>query len=151
MCSTVCEVGVCVQPGWGEKPEGGGVYVLLCVVLAATQARLWFECHSQRRRRLGRFQQSRLVLKGLDDGCGNGTSLPGRQGSWFPLSPWEQAEVSQAVWERRDAQGWRTGCPGSSLGGAREGGRSGCLGGIRRKGLENRDKAFLQHLALFIS
>lgn len=41
-----------------------------------------------------------------------------------------------------------TGC---SLGGVGEEGRSGSLGGIRRKWLKNRDKAFLQHLALFIS
>lgn len=38
-----------------------------------------------------------------------------------------------------------------SLRGAGEEGRSGSLGGIRRKWLKNRDKAFLQHLALFIS
>lgn len=80
--STVCEVGVCVRPGWGVRPKGGGVHILLCVVFLATggfagHGRLWFGCHSQRWRHLGCFQQSWLVLKAMDDGRGNGTGLPG--------------------------------------------------------------------------
>lgn len=38
VCSTVCEVGVCVRPGWGVWLEGGGVRILLCVVLLALWA-----------------------------------------------------------------------------------------------------------------
>ena len=38
VCSTVCEVGVCVRPGWGVRLQGGGVHVLLCVVFLASQA-----------------------------------------------------------------------------------------------------------------
>ena len=38
VCSPVCEVGVCVRPGWGVRPKGGGVHVLLCVVFLGLQA-----------------------------------------------------------------------------------------------------------------
>ena len=53
--------------------------------------------------------------------------------------------MSQAVWERRAAQGWRQ--PGRGLGGRPEWASS----GSKEKRLGNPDKALLQHLALFIS
>lgn len=153
VCSSVCEVGVCVRPGWGVRPEGGGVHILLCVVLLAlwdAEALVWMSLSALEA--FGLLPAKLVGVEGLwTMAVGMAPACLASEVVGFLCVPGSRQSCHRLCGKGGPLRGGEWDSTGCNLGGAGEEDRSGSLGEIRRKGLKNWDKAFLQHLAFFIS